>query len=100
MSTVVVRYKVKPEFVSKNTQLVKAVFGELQENEAKGLRYAVFLADDGATFFHIATVVDGATNPLFECSAFKAFQNDISDRCEESPVLMQVAEVDSFNFFG
>jgi len=98
MSTVIVRYKTKRELADKNTELVKAVFAELRERSPKGLRYATFVADDGVSFFHIASV-DASVNPLFECKAFKAFQKDIGDRCEEMPEPVQVIEVDSFNFF-
>jgi len=77
MSAVIVRYKVKPEFAEENTQLVKAVFAELQEKSASGFHYAALLADDG----------------------LKAFRKDINHRCQEVPEPIQLSEVDSYNFF-
>jgi len=98
MSAVIVRYKVKPEFAEENTQLVKAVFAELQEKSASGFHYAALLADDGLTFFHVASV-ENSENPLFECAAFEAFRKDINHRCQEVPEPIQLSEVDSYNFF-
>lgn len=98
MSKVIVRYKVKPEFADENTRLVQAVFTELAGNKPAGLRYAAFIAEDGLTFFHVASV-EGDNNPLFESAAFKAFQKDIADRCDEKATLTQVQEIGSFNFF-
>jgi len=99
MSKVIVRYKVKPEFAQENKRLVQATFTELNEKKPLGLRYASFVAEDGVTFYHVASV-EGDKNPLLEIAAFKAFQKDIADRYEESPGPIQVEEVGSFNFFG
>jgi len=99
MKTVIVRYKVRPEFVEKNKRLVKAVCDELKEKKATGLRYAMFLADDGVTFFHVA-LVEAAENPLLECASFHAFKQDIDDRCIELPDPVQMSELESFNFFA
>jgi RNA polymerase sigma-70 factor, ECF subfamily len=84
MSKVIVRYKVKPECAQENTQLVNAVFSELKEMNPPRLRYAAFVAADGVTFFHVVSI-EGDANPLFDTAAFKAFQKDIADRCDEIP---------------
>jgi len=98
MSKVIVRYKVKPEFADENTRLVKAVLSELNDKKPDGLRYATFVGEDGVTFFHVASV-EGDKNPLFDCEAFKAFQNDIAQRYEQSASVTQVEEIGSYNFF-
>ena len=99
MPKVLVRYKVKPERVDENVSLVKAVYAELADKRPEGLRYATFLAEDGVTFFHLASV-EGPTNPLPETAAFQAFQKGLKDRCDEPPTPMTVTEVGSFHFFG
>ena len=98
MSKVLVRYKVKPEKADENVRLVKAVYAELAEKNPTGLRYATFVADDGVTFFHFASI-EGESNPLSETAAFKAFQQDIKERCEEPPAPVKLSEIGSFNFF-
>jgi hypothetical protein len=75
------------------------VYAELNEKKPAGLRYASFVADDGVTFFHLAAI-EGDTNPLAETAAFKAFQKDIKDRCDEPPAPVKLSEVGSFNFFA
>ena len=99
MSQVIVRYKVKPERADENVRLVRAVYAELNENKPAGLRYATFVAEDGVTFIHVASV-EGDHNPLPETKAFTAFTKDIKDRCDEPPTPLNVKEIGSFNFFG
>lgn len=100
MTTVVVRYKVKPEWVGENMRLVEAVFADLKKNSPEGLHYAAFTAEDGVTFIHVADVDDKIENPLFQLGSFKAFQKDIADRCDDVPNVNQVSEVGSYNFFA
>jgi hypothetical protein len=95
MRQVMVRYKVKPDRVEENEQLVRAVYEELAATEPAGLRYATFRLDDGVSFVHIASV-EGERNPLAEVEAFARFQADVRDRCEEQPVVTEVHEVGSY----
>jgi hypothetical protein len=90
-----VRYKVKPDRVEENEQLVRAVYAELAGSGPEGLRYATFRLDDGVSFVHIASV-DGEHNPLAEVEAFDRFQADVRDRCEEPPVVTELHEVGSY----
>src|SRR5262249_26978131 len=80
---VVVRYRVKPDAVEANEELVRAVFAELEEKRPDGLRYRTVRVDDH-TFVHVA-VLDGDANPLDEIAAFAAFTAAIGERCEELP---------------
>ena len=95
MTRVMVRYKVKPEQVARNEELVRAVYAELQHDEPAGLRYATFKLPDGVTFVHLADH-DGSGSPLTELTAFKAFQAELRERCDEPPVLSELSEVGSF----
>ena len=63
--------------------MVEAVFAELAETKPEGLRYGTIRLDDGVTFIHIARM-DG-DNPLNESQAFKAFTDNIAERCDEPP---------------
>lgn len=81
MSTVVVRYRPKPDHADHNQALVEDVFAELAATDPGGLRYATFRLDDG-TFVHIADI-EGDENPLGTSAAFAAFQENIADRCED-----------------
>ena len=99
MATVIVRYKVEPGRGDENTDLVKAVFAELKETKPNGVRYATFVADDGLSFTHVASVDEGVENPIPQLDAFKVFQQGLRERCEEKPTPTPVREVGSYNFF-
>ena len=94
MRRVMVRYRVKPEHVEENERLVRDVYAELAELAPNGLRYGTFVLEDGVTFVHLATH-DGA-NPLSEVAAFRRFQENIRERCDEPPVASELREVGSY----
>jgi hypothetical protein len=98
MRTVIVRYRVKPDRVAENEELVRAVYAELDSTQPEGFRYATFLLDDGVSFAHVAEAVDGA-NPLPTLPAFRRFQENIAERCDEPPVVSDVQLVGSFKLF-
>jgi hypothetical protein len=100
MNQVIVRYKVKPDRAAENIELVRAVYDELNRMGPVGLRYATFQLDDGVTFVHIAiNETDSARSPLSEVAAFREFQREIADRCEEQPRVSVVSEVGTYRFF-
>ncbi len=101
MKRVMVKYRVKADRGDENASYIKKVFDELDRSPPAGLRYASFRLDDGVTFVHLAEVdtADGS-NPLTETDAFKTFQAELKDRCEELPVATELHEVGSFNIFN
>ena len=99
MKKVIVRYKVHSDRGQENTEFVKAVFEELKAKTPSGIRYATFVADDGVSFTHIASIeTEDGSNPLAETDAFKAFQAGIRDRCEIPPSATTVTLVGSYRF--
>lgn len=101
MKRMIVRYKVKADRAGENQQYVEKVFEELRRNVPSGLRYATFKQSDGVSFVHLVSI-ETATgeNPLSQSPAFQAFQVGIKDRCEEQPVVTELEEVGSYQFFG
>ena len=102
MKRVLVRYKVKDEGrAAENEAYIRKVFDELGEASPAGLRYASFKLDDGLSFVHIASIeTEDGSNPLGETAAFKAFQAEIKDRCEEPPMAVDLNEIGSYGMFG
>jgi hypothetical protein len=99
MKTVVVRYKVKPDRVAENEELVRAVYEELHRAQPDGLHDATFRFDDGVSFMHLsATQAD--ENPLTTTEAFARFTESIRERCDEPPVVTAVEEIGSYRAFG
>ena len=94
MKTILVRYKVKPEFADENQRLIEQVFAQLARDKPAQLRYQSFRLDDGVSFMHIATREGGADDsPLLKVEAFKAFVAGIKDRCVEPPVQTEVGPI-------
>jgi quinol monooxygenase YgiN len=96
-----VRYNVKADRAAENEAYFKQVFEELRQTSPGGIRYATFKLDDGVRFVHLPSIeTEDGGNPLGETTAFKAFQADIGDRCDEPPVAVNLNEVGSYRLFG
>lgn len=100
MNHVIVRYRVKPERAAENEKLVRAVYAELAQTRPAGLHYATFQLEDGVSFVHLTSTDGEGPNPLSKLEAFKRFQEEIDDRCEEGPVVSSVREIGSYRFFA
>jgi hypothetical protein len=55
MEKAIIRYKVKPEYVAENKNLVKAVYKELHELSPSKFSYATYKLADGLTFIHVVS---------------------------------------------
>ena len=93
---IVARYKVKPGRAAENEELVRAVYAELHATEPEGFRYATFKLEDGVSFVHVAELDDEVANPLPELQAFNRFSANISDRCDEQPVVSEATPIGSY----
>jgi hypothetical protein len=92
---------VKPEQVARNEDLVRRVYDELRREAPAGFRYATFKLADGVSFVHIAANEAAAGgNPLAALAAFRAFQEQIGDRCDEPPVPVELTEIGSYGYSG
>ena len=101
MKRVIVRYRVKPEEAAHNEELVRAVYEELHTARPADLRYATFVAEDGVSFFHVASIeaTDGRS-ALPELAAFQRFQENIGERCDEPPVVTELREVGTYRLLA
>ena len=99
MRRVMVRYRVKPDQVEANEALVRDVYEELARLQPDGFHYGTFKLEDGVSFVHLATQ-EGEQSPLGGVAAFQRFQESIRERCDEPPVVTELAEVGSFRFDG
>jgi hypothetical protein len=98
MKQIMVRYKVWPDKVATNVDLVRAVYAELHSTNPDGLRYATFQLDDGVSFIHLHSDASPDGDALRHVAAFGAFQEGIAERCEEAPVVTELREVGSYRF--
>ena len=99
MKQVIVQYRVKSGRGDENQGLIEKVFEELHSGSPDGLRYVSFRSADGLSFTHIASIeTDDGSNPLGATAAFKAFQAEIKDRCDEPPQATEVSAIGSYRF--
>jgi quinol monooxygenase YgiN len=93
-----VRYRVKPARVAENEELIRAVYDELHRTQPGGLRYATFQLDDGVSFVHIAFQHDDddGRRPLTTLPAFQRFQENITERCDDPPVVSELRQIGSY----
>jgi hypothetical protein len=99
MSTTVVHYRVKPDRAEENSELVRAVYGELATLRPPGLRYATYAEPDGVSFVHVAFHADDQGSSLTELPAFRRFQAGLGDRCEQPPAVTKLTdEIGSYGF--
>jgi hypothetical protein len=96
MRQVMVRYKVKPDRVAENEELVRAVYDELGGVAPAGLRYATFRLEDGVSFVHLAIQTEDGQTPLAQLDAFQRFQANIRDRCDEPPAVSDLSLIGSY----
>lgn len=97
MTTVMIRYKVKPEEVETNLELIRAVYGEMETAQPEGLRYATFRLEDGVSFVDFVAMEDGP-QALSGLETFRRFRSTLDGRCDEPPAVTELREVGSFRF--
>jgi hypothetical protein len=95
MRRVLIRYRLKPDQVERNEELVRAVYEELHRAAPSGFRYVTFKLEDGVTFMHISES-EGEDSPLPGLASVQEFQREIADRCEEQPVFAELTEIGSY----
>lgn len=97
VAEVIVRYRVGPDRVAENEQLVRQVYAALDELAPAGFTYATYRLADGVSFVHVASIDPTAgPNPLLGLPAFKAFTAEIGDRCDEPPQASDATIVASY----
>jgi hypothetical protein len=99
MKKIMVRYKLKADKISENETLVKEVYKQLHEKKLEGFHYCTFKLADGVSFVHIAFADNEHVNSVFNhLPAFKNFQANIKERCDELPVVNEVTITGAYNF--
>ena len=98
MTSVIVRYKTRPDRGDENQRLIENVFAELARSKPAGLHYASFRLADGVSFMHVSMVDGDGPNPLSQSAAFAEFQREIAARCVEQPLAQDAVLVGSFGF--
>lgn len=95
MPQVLIQYRVKPDQLDRNLQLLRAVYDELDTVQPAGLHWTTYQFDDKVTFLDIV----GGTAPPQELAtlpAFRRFRATLDERCDEPPFMSELHIVGSY----
>ena len=88
MTTVTIRYRVKPEHVEQHLEQLRVVHAELAATRPAGLRWESFRFDDGRTFLELVQV--DRPGQLSRLGSWAAFRGGLEQRCDEPPSLTEL----------
>jgi hypothetical protein len=88
MKVVRVQYTVQPGYAGQNRENVAAVMQELHASHHDGVRYAVYLKDDGKTFMHLGHFKSADDESvLTSLEAFIRFRTQLTENLEIAPMV-------------
>jgi hypothetical protein len=92
-------YRVRPDEVRQNLDLLHAFFAELTAAKPDGLSYTAFQLDDEVSFVHIVETERGVA-PFAYLGAYQDFRSTVGQRCDRPPAMMRLHMVGSFRSDG
>lgn len=96
MKTVKVEYRVRRDYAETNKVNIKAVMEELRGLGDVGVKYRVFVKEDGRSFIHLATTRDEESEAVIpNLDTFKKFREQLSAGAESKPVQESITLIDS-----
>lgn len=87
-----IKWKIKPDQVQLELELLAAVYEELQTRQPGNLDYSTFQLDDGVTFMAYANMPMGL-GVLGDLRAFHRYRATLDARCDEAPIVTQLGEI-------
>jgi L-rhamnose mutarotase len=101
MEASIIQYTVKEDYVETNKANIKAVMAELRSLGDKGIKYSVFIKEDGKSFVHFVVFRDEeASNVIPNLESFKKFREQLQTGAVVKPVAEELDFIDShFEFF-
>ena len=96
---VMISYKLKPDQIERNTELLADVYAELAATRPAGLRYATFRLDDQVSFVAFVEF-DGQPGSAahHRLASFQRYRSTLDERCKQPPVVTVLHEVGSYGF--
>jgi quinol monooxygenase YgiN len=96
---VMISYKVKPDQIERNAELLADVYAELAATRPGGLRYATFrTGDEGGFVAFVEFEGQPGTAAHHRLASFQRYRSTLDDRCEQPPVVNVLHEVGSYGF--
>ena len=97
MTRRMVTYRVKDGRAEENAAYVREVMADLAARETEGVRYEVFLLEDGVTFLHVVDE-EGEGGKVQVSEAFQRFTATlVEDRCATTPEVHMMTLVGTYD---
>jgi hypothetical protein len=94
---VIIRWKLKPDGVERELQLLRAVYEELESAQPHGVHYTTFQLEDKISFVALVELTDGP-QVLQQLPAFQRYRETLGERCDEPPATAMLHEVGAYRF--
>jgi quinol monooxygenase YgiN len=93
---VMISYKVRPDQLERNAELLSDVVAELADAQPSGLRYVAFRTDEEGRFVSFVDFEGQGRAAHHQLASFQRFRSTLDERCEEPPVVTVLHEVASY----
>lgn len=102
MKASIVQYMVREDYVKTNKTNISAVMAELRSLGDNGVKYSVFIKEDGKTFVYFVVFRDEkASNIIPNLESFKKFREQLQTGAVVKPEAEELDFVDShFELFS
>ncbi len=94
---VLIRYRLKPDRVAVNLDLLRDAYDEMNALRPPGLRHATYQLDDEVSFIDFVETQGRGPGPLPSLPAFGRFRAGLDDRCVEPPTMFELRHVASYD---
>jgi quinol monooxygenase YgiN len=96
---VMISYKVRPDQLERNAELLGEVRAELAAKRPDGLRFVTFQTDEEGRFVSLVEFEgESGLAPHHRMESFQRYRSTLDERCEQPPVVTVLHEVDSYGF--
>ncbi|HEX5994264.1 MAG TPA: hypothetical protein VFY84_03885 [Jiangellales bacterium] len=94
---VLIRYTVKPEHIHRSTELLRAVYADLESAGPTGLRYETFQVEGTGQFLAVIESDGGPGDAAHHrLASFQRYRAALDDICVELPTVAHVETVGAY----
>lgn len=94
---VLIRYTVKPEHIRHSTELLRAVYADLERTEPKWLRYETFQLEGTGQFLAVIESDGGPGDAAHHrLASFQRYRAALDDICVEPPTVAHLETVGAY----
>ncbi|WP_433436983.1 hypothetical protein [Nonomuraea sp. CA-141351] len=94
---VLIRYTIKPEHIHRSTELLRAVYADLERTRPTGLRYETFQVEGTGQFLAVIESDGGPGDSAHHrLASFQRYRAALDDICVEPPTVAHLETVGAY----